>query len=116
MVAADLGLVLYKIVDLNHKYMGPTKLYDYLALGIPVLVPGEMSFISGLVRELEVGLTYDRPDPEVIGKRIYELLEQSDRHKMSQKARQIHLSRLNYEAQFAPLCKEMKKVVQKSDK
>ena len=116
MVAADLGLVIYKIVDLNHKYMGPTKFYDYLALGIPVLVPEDMSFISGLVRELEVGLVYDKPEPEVIGKKIFELLEHPDRHKMSQKARQVHLSKLNYEAQFAPLYEEIKKVVHKSDK
>ncbi|OGI06672.1 MAG: hypothetical protein A3F80_08155 [Candidatus Melainabacteria bacterium RIFCSPLOWO2_12_FULL_35_11] len=108
MVIADLGLVIYKIVDLNHKYMGPTKLYDYLALGIPVLAPKEMSFISGLVRELGVGLIYDRPTPEIIGKIIFELLEHPDRHKTSQKARQIHLSRLNYETQFQPVMDEIR--------
>lgn len=116
MAAADVGLVIYKITDLNHKYMGPTKFYDYIALGMPVLVPDEMSFISNMVKELKIGLTYDKPLPEVIGKNICELLEHPDRHQMSQKARQMHLSRLNYETQFAPLHEEIKKAVQKSAK
>ena len=111
MIVADLGLVIYKVVDLNHKYMGPTKLYDYLALGIPVVAPEEMSFISGLVRELGVGLTYDRPTSEIIGKTIFELLEHTDRHKMSQKARQVHLSKLNYEAQFQPIMDEIRTLI-----
>ncbi|MBI3591466.1 MAG: glycosyltransferase [Candidatus Melainabacteria bacterium] len=116
MAAADIGLVIYKVVDLNHKYMGPTKFYDYLALGIPVLVPEEMSFISGVVKDLKIGLTYDKPVPEVIGKNIYELLEHSDRRRMSEIARQTHLSRLNYETQFIPLYEEIKKVIQQSEK
>lgn len=110
-VAGDVGLVLYKVVTALTKYMTPTKLYDYIACGIPVIVPKKMLFISKMVKQYGVGLTYDEATPEAIGRIIRRLLESKERSIMGAKARQLHLTRLNYETQFAPLFDAIKNTI-----
>ncbi|OGI19108.1 MAG: hypothetical protein A3B68_07920 [Candidatus Melainabacteria bacterium RIFCSPHIGHO2_02_FULL_34_12] len=111
-VSADIGLILYKIKKEGMKYWGPTKLYDYIACGIPVIAPKEMIFVDEIIKRHEIGLTFESDSPEVIGKTIRHLLEQPALlQKMRDNARKIHLSELNYETQFEPLLKKIKNVI-----
>ena len=114
--AADVGLILYKIIRASNEYMGPTKLYDYMACGIPVVVPEKMKFVSDIVKDLGIGLSYKDSTSEALGKTIKELLDRSDRIEMSKRARQAHLSNLNYETQFAPLYEKIKNAIEQDTK
>ena len=109
--SADVGLVLYKPIEVNRKYVAPCKLYDYLACGVPVIVPKSLPYLSEMVNRLGVGLSYFESTSEAIGKTICELLERPDRKKMGEKARQAHLSNLNFETQFAPLFEAIRNAI-----
>ena len=108
---ADVGLVLYKPITINRKYVAPVKLYDYFACGVPVIVPKSLPYISDMVKSLRVGLSYLESTPEAIGKTVRELLEHPDRELMARRARAEHLSRLNFETQFQPILKKIQSVV-----
>jgi hypothetical protein len=41
----DVGLILYKPIDLNFKFCAPNKLYEYWSFGVPVIAP----MIDGLI-------------------------------------------------------------------
>lgn len=115
-VAADIGLVLYKINKRSDKYIAPTKLYDYIACGVPVVVPNKMTFISRLVKKLNIGFVYEEATQEEIGKAIRTLLELPERVEMGKRAREVHLTTLNYETQFIPLYEKIKTIILKNKK
>lgn len=108
-VAADVGLVLYKPLEINRKYVAPCKLYDYCSCGVPVIVPSALPYLSKMVSDLGVGLSYLESTPESIGMTISKLLNHPDKKIMGEKARKEHLSRLNFETQFKPLMDEITK-------
>ncbi len=109
--AADVGLVLYKPNDVNRTHATPVKLYDYLACGVPAIVPKSMLYISDLIDSLKVGFSYENSKSESIGEVISKLLEHPDRNKMIENARKTHLDKLNYEYQFSLLFNAISKIV-----
>ena len=108
-VAADVGLVLYKPIEINRKYVAPCKLYDYFSCGVPVIVPSALPYLSKMVSDLGVGFSYLESTPEAIGMTISKLLNHPDKKAMGEKARNEHLSRLNFETQFQFLMNEITK-------
>lgn len=106
--ASDIGLVLYKPIGTNRKYVAPCKIYDYFSCGIPVIVPKALPHLSKMVSELGVGFSYSESTPESIGKTVSKLLNHPNRKAMGEKARKEHLTRLNFETQFQPVMDEIR--------
>jgi glycosyltransferase involved in cell wall biosynthesis len=102
-VAATAGLILYRGHDMNTRYAAPNKLYEYLACGVPVVVPARLPYVSQMVSSLNVGTSYSHPTPEAIGEAVSSLLDKAGQREMVERARNVHLSRLNFDAQFQPL-------------
>ncbi len=63
--AADLGVVIYKSIDLNNYLCAPTKLYEYLMAGVPVAVCN-FPEMRALLDEFPVGVSFDPDNPESI--------------------------------------------------
>ena len=63
--SADLGVVIYKNINLNNYLCAPTKLYEYLMIGLPVAVSSFPEMLH-LLDELPVGLAFDPDSPSSI--------------------------------------------------
>lgn len=108
-IAADVGLVLYKPIGVNRQYVSPTKFYEYLACGVPIILPASLLYLSELVTGLGVGASYSDSTSEAIGRTVCELLKHPARETMSIKARNVHFSKLNFECQFTPVMEFIRK-------
>jgi|HubBroStandDraft_1064217.scaffolds.fasta_scaffold47772_2 glycosyltransferase involved in cell wall biosynthesis len=104
MERAAVGLVLYHPVSKNWEYSGsaPSKLFEYAALGLPVVVPDRASYREFLGNERWVSFA-DVKDPASIASSIARILEDRDAYiAMSCAAREAFESRYNYECLFQP--------------
>jgi glycosyltransferase involved in cell wall biosynthesis len=60
--SADLGVVIYRNINLNNYFCAPTKLYEFLMAGVPVVLshfPEMLEFLE----EYPVGAAFDPEDP-----------------------------------------------------
>ncbi len=71
---ADVGLSLDKDESLNQRYSLPNKLFDYIYMGVPVLV-SDLPEVSRIVRGYDVGLVLDEYSVEAMGSAINWMLE-----------------------------------------
>jgi glycosyltransferase involved in cell wall biosynthesis len=65
LASADVGLVLFQPISLNHKLLLPNKLFEYVRAGLPV-VGSDLPMITRFVRDHDVGATVDPEDPGAI--------------------------------------------------
>jgi len=102
---AAVGLLLYKPVSKNWEFSGSasTKLFEYGAAGLPVIVPDRRSYREFLDGEEWIAFV-DIDDPRSIAAGINSILADRDRYvTMSRAARAAHENRLNYELLFEPV-------------
>jgi glycosyltransferase involved in cell wall biosynthesis len=59
----DVALVLFQPGIENHRLALPHKLFDAMALGLPVIVPGFAEQVAAVVREAGCGVMIDTADP-----------------------------------------------------
>jgi glycosyltransferase involved in cell wall biosynthesis len=64
-VGADVGVAIYRNVNLNNYFCAPTKLYEYLMAGVPVVTSAFPELVDFLT-EHRVGRTFDPDCPESI--------------------------------------------------
>jgi glycosyltransferase involved in cell wall biosynthesis len=64
-VGADVGVAIYRNVNLNNYFCAPTKLYEYLMAGVPVVTSAFPELVDFLT-EHRVGCTFDPDCPESI--------------------------------------------------
>ena len=104
-VDADLGHALYDPININHIEMGTAsnKVLEYMAAGIPILVPESTSF-NYLVSRFHCGICVDPESPDAIAAAISRVLrdEAMDRE-MGNAGRRGFESELNYDIHFARL-------------
>lgn len=101
--AADIGLLLYRPKSLNSIYAAPGKLFEYLAMGVPVIYPGKTS-IKEIIGPLDVGEAYRAETPEDLANSVRCLLNRLQRDpSIKKRARESYLQQFNYETQFAPV-------------
>ena len=74
MTIADLSVVLLNRRDKNNYFASPNKLFDSLALGIPVLV-SNFGFLAYLTRKYDWGYTVDPEDKNAIKNAILYILK-----------------------------------------
>ena len=75
---ADVGVIPYEPVGLNNTFTTPNKLFDYMAVGLPIAasrLPELERFVDGL----GVGVTFAQATPTLIAEAIRDLLNDPDR-------------------------------------
>ncbi len=106
---ACLGLVLYQPVNANWEHAGPSpnKLFEYGAMGLPVVAPDLPSYREFFANDEWV--VYANPeDPRSIAHAIDYILADRERYiAMSLAARHAHETKYNYEHVFAPVLKKI---------
>jgi glycosyltransferase involved in cell wall biosynthesis len=101
--SADIGMQIQLDDGLNHYYCAPGKLFQYLAVGLPVIASNFPGMID-IVQKNNVGLCVDPEDPVSIGAAMSRLLEEDAlRRKMAENALRLHQERFCYEVEGKPL-------------
>lgn len=77
-VGADLGLVVYKPVNLNNLYAAPNKLFEFIMAGVPC-VGSDLPYIREIIEGNQLGLVFKPGDPADLSRVILELLGDADR-------------------------------------
>ena len=101
---SSVGLSLYKPVTKNLEYMGSAsnKLFEYAAMGLPVVVPDRASY-RDFLGDAEWVTYADVEDPKSIARAITSIFADRERYvAMSRAARRAFEEQYNYEQVFAP--------------
>jgi glycosyltransferase involved in cell wall biosynthesis len=94
---ADIGVIAFQPIDLNNEFGTPNKLFEYLSVGVPVVV-SDFPEMARIVREADVGETCDPTRPESIAAAVNRLLSETDADRLARRARARALaeSRFNW--------------------
>jgi glycosyltransferase involved in cell wall biosynthesis len=109
-MGATLGITLMEPINNNWRFGAgaSNKRFEYAAVGIPQVT----NTGAGMQRVFEtpgIAMLVDIADTEMIGKTIARLLlEPTLSSEIGERARALHLSRYNYEAQFAPVAQRIR--------
>jgi len=102
---ASVGLALHKPATKNLEYLGSAsnKLFEYAAMGLPVVVPDRESY-RGFLGDAEWVTYADIEDPGSIARAITSIFADRERYAtMSRAARRAFEEQYNYERVFAPV-------------
>lgn len=106
---ADLGLAFHRWRKLNlayATYWTPTKLYDYLACGLPVVASDNPSL--NFIEEEGFGLCVNPEDPQDIAKTVNKIINDPTLYqKMATNSKTLFIERYNYQRQIRPFIKEL---------
>lgn len=113
---AYVGLALYKPVSLNRIFVAgaSNKIFEYLSMGIPVITNDSPYFREVLDSSYAYFINPESIE-EISGIINSVFSELQEYRRKSQAARQIHIAKFNYEAQFNPICESVKEIVKKKD-
>jgi len=97
-VGADVGMIPYQLHGKNHEYSTPNKLFEYMHLGVPVVV-NDLPQIRRIVTEVGFGIVCDCSDPATMAKAIVELLADPIRYEDMRVRARAAAERYSWEAQ-----------------
>ena len=101
--SADLGVVIYKNINLNNYLCAPTKLYEYFMAGVPV-VACDFPEMRSLLEEYPVGHLFDPDTPSSIADAVNEFLsKERDREDELRHTLSLARERFNWEAESRKL-------------
>ena len=103
--AADVALTIFEDYDLNSRFSAgaSNKRFEAMAAGIPQVTDNNPG-VPEMIAANGCGLCVPPDKPQEIGKSVANLLENPAlRRTMGQRARDLHLRRFNYEAEFEPV-------------
>ena len=102
--SADLSLMAIQPTSLNHRLTTPQKLWESIAVGVPV-VASDLPGMADVVREIGAGALVDPTDPGDIARGIREVLDAPEPERLEQRARILRAAaeRYAWEAQVGTL-------------
>lgn len=90
--SADLGVIPYSPVDLNHYYCSPNKLFEFVMGGLPFLA-NDLPYLRSVCETYGVGEVLDLQSEEAIGRAVTNIFADPSRHQRMRdaaiKARQV---------------------------
>lgn len=85
---ADVNLILFQPGEENHRLALPHKLFDGMALGLPVIAPGFAEPVAAILEDTGCGLLVDVTRPEAIAAAVVELADPARRAAMGAAGRE----------------------------
>lgn len=94
---ADVGVIAFQPIDRNNRYGTPNKLFEYLSVGVPVVV-SDFPEMASIVCDAGVGETCDPTRPDSIAVGVNLLLSEPDEERASRRfrARALAETRFNW--------------------
>lgn len=99
----DVALVLFQPGVENHRLALPHKLFDAMACGLPVIVPGFAEEVGRVVDEAGCGIAVDSADPAAVAAALRRLADPALRAAMGARGRAAALTRFGWGAEAARL-------------
>jgi glycosyltransferase involved in cell wall biosynthesis len=93
--SADIVAIPIQPTTLNHRYSMPNKLWEAIAVGVPI-VASDLPGMAAIVRELDAGVLVDPTDPAAIAGAIRELLGRSAASRAAMRKRLLAAARTQY--------------------
>jgi glycosyltransferase involved in cell wall biosynthesis len=102
--SADVSVMAIQPTSINHAYTTPQKLFESIAVGVPV-VAADLPGMAAVVRAAEAGILCDPTDPHAIARAIRELLDSPPEVREARRARilQVAGDRYNWEVEAPAL-------------
>jgi len=103
--SADIGIAATQSTCLNNYYSLGNKIFHYIAAGIPVALSNQPES-RRIVQEYGVGIVFDETDPKDIARKIQQVLRNPQLlQQLRQRAREAHITQLNWENEAQKLCR-----------
>jgi glycosyltransferase involved in cell wall biosynthesis len=93
--SADVVAMPIQPTTLNHRLTTPNKLFEALAVGVPV-VASDLPGMAGIVRETDAGLLVDASDPNAIAQACRTLLELDEPSREARRSAMLQAARETY--------------------
>lgn len=104
--AADIGLVMFQPVMLNHVYAMPHKMFDYMLAQLPVIAPDFAEEVAPIIAEADCGILVDPSDPDQVATALDHLATHpAARRQLGHNGRQAVFDHYNWEAEAEKLIK-----------
>jgi glycosyltransferase involved in cell wall biosynthesis len=100
---ADLGVVPYLPIDVNHRLCSPNKFFEFVQTGVPVLAHNGLPFFEAMSRDHGVVLTCDMTDPASIAAAATAYLEDPAARERMRQACDRAAGLLNWDVEGAKL-------------
>jgi glycosyltransferase involved in cell wall biosynthesis len=98
LAGADVGTIPYQRHGRNHEYSTPNKLFEYMHLGIPIVV-NDLPEIRRIVTDVGFGVITDCSDPAAIAKAILEITSDPEKARAMREAARAAAPRYSWEGQ-----------------
>lgn len=85
---ADVGVIPYPDVDLNHRFSSPNKLYEFIQAGVPV-VANDLPYLRDVVAGEGIGFVADIADARAFGKAIETAISEKSRQALVDRIRDV---------------------------
>ncbi len=103
LTTCDIGVIAYER-EFGVNCM-PNRMFEYMAVGLPVIVPRFSVEMTAILGQYGCGLAVDTEDPAGIADAIVSLISDPQAaREMGERGRQGAMNELNMEAEIAPLC------------
>jgi glycosyltransferase involved in cell wall biosynthesis len=110
---ADLGVIPYLPIDLNHELCSPNKFFEFVQNGVPVLAHRSPFFLA-MSDRLGVVSTADLSTPASFGAALGELAAAPDTLRIMREACGVHRDLLAWEPSYAPVAERCRELLRAS--
>jgi len=111
--SADIGVIPYLNVCLNHYYCLPNKFFEYMHAGLPVAV-SNFPEMSKIVEKNKIGVTFDPENPKDIADKINSIFSDKKKYEdMKTNALKAAKEKYNWEIESKKLLSVYEKVLKK---
>jgi glycosyltransferase involved in cell wall biosynthesis len=99
---ADVGLIPYQPIDLNHRLCSPNKFFEFVAAGVPIVGP-DLVFFRDMAKRYGVVVPGDLGTPEAVARTLAPLLDDPDHLALMRAACRQAARTLNWETEAQKL-------------